>query len=322
MRTAWTVWKAPLRERLEGVDRSEERMTAISSHVHPADPRFDAGSEQVPVRPMQFQRHVRDLPKYFAADGDIVMSHVLAVLSSTFPEGEKFFVRSVAAVRDRMTDPRLRADVEGFIGQEEMHGREHQVLNDRLAEHGYPTRGIDSYVRGLYWVRERIQTKKVNLAFTAALEHYTATLAELLLTDEDARNAVGKASARDILTWHALEESEHKAVAYDVYKAYGGGEVMRIFVMFLTDLLFILETSIMGVISIAMDRDARRHPVKLLRSLARLPRSPFVSMKALRILAEYHRPGFHPNDRDTKELIADWRRALFGREGELNDVVA
>src|SRR3954454_7758157 len=280
-----------------------------------------AGTAEVPVRPMEFSKWVADLPKYFAADGDIVMSHVLTVLSSTFPEGEKFFVRSVAAVRDELTDPELLADVEGFIGQEEMHGREHQVLNDRLAQHGYPTRGIDAYVRGLYWVRERIQSKKVNLAFTAALEHYTATLAELLLTDEEARKAVGEPGARDILTWHALEESEHKAVAFDVYKAVGGGEVMRIFIMFLTDLLFLFETGVMGVISIAMDRDARRHPIKLLRSLARLPKSPFMSLRALRILAQYHRPGFHPNDRDTTALIADWREALFGREGELTDVL-
>jgi predicted metal-dependent hydrolase len=281
-----------------------------------------SGSEQVPIRPMEFNQWVAGLPKYFAADGDMVMSHVLATLSSTFPEGEKFFVRSVAAARDEITDPVLRADVEGFIGQEEMHGREHLVLNDRLAEHGYPTRGIDSYVRGLYWVRERIQSKKVNLAFTAALEHYTATLAELVLDDEQARAAVGTSTARDILTWHALEESEHKAVAFDVYKAVGGGEAMRIFIMFLTDLLFLFETGVMGVISILKDRDAWRHPVKLARSFARLPRSPFVSMKALRILAEYHRPGFHPNDRDTTQLIADWREALFGRDGQLNDVLA
>src|SRR4051795_10551501 len=85
------------------------------------------GSATVPIRPMEFDRWVADLPKYFAADGDMVMSHVLTVLSSTFPEGEKFFVRSVAAVRDEITDPDLRRDVEGFIGQEEMHGREHQV---------------------------------------------------------------------------------------------------------------------------------------------------------------------------------------------------
>jgi uncharacterized protein len=283
---------------------------------------IDTTSATVPVRPMEFDRWVADLPKYFAEDGDIVLSHVLTVLSSTFPEGEKFFVRSVAAVRDEITDPQLRIDVEGFIGQEEMHGREHQVLNDHLAKYGYPTRGINSYVRGLYWVRERIQSRKVNLAFTAALEHYTATLAELLLTDDAARKAVGKPGARDILTWHALEESEHKAVAFDVYKAMGGSEFMRIFIMYLTDLLFILETSIMGVVSVLMDRDAWRHPVKLARSLRRLPQAPFISMRAAHILAEYHRPGFHPNDRDTRQLIAEWRQALFGRDGELTEVLA
>src|SRR5439155_24085331 len=193
-------------------------------------------------------------------------------------------------------------DVDGFIGQEQMHGREHKVLNERLAEHGYPTRGMDSYVRGLYRVREPLQSRKVNLAFTAALEHYTATLAELLLTDEKARTAVGRPGARDILTWHALEESEHKAVAFDVYKAVGGSELMRIVVMYLTDLLFILETSIMAVISIAKDPNAWRHPVMLVRGLARLPGSPFMSLRAVRILAQYHRRGFHPNDRDTRQL--------------------
>ena len=297
-------------------------MNGTGAPAPAGDGKPPVGTAQVPVRAMQFERHVADLPKYFAADGDIVMSHVLAVLSSTFPEGEKFFVRSVAAVREEIADPRLRADIEGFIGQEEMHGREHQVLNDRLAGYGYPTRGIDAYVRGLYWVRERIQTRKVNLAFTAALEHYTATLAELLLTDEKARQAVGQPGARDILTWHALEESEHKAVAFDVYKAVGGGELTRILVMLLTDLLFVLETSVMGLVSIAMDREARRHPRRLARSLARLPKSPFVSMRALRILAQYHRPGFHPNDRDTTRLIADWKQALFGRDGQLTGLLA
>jgi predicted metal-dependent hydrolase len=297
-------------------------MSQVAHQLVTNDDQGRAGSATVPVRHLEFDRWVADLPKYFAADGDVAMSHVLAVLSSTFPEGEKFFVRSVAAVRDKFTDPKLLADIDGFIGQEEMHGREHQVLNDRLAELGYPCRGIDSYVRGLYWVRERIQTKKVNLAFTAALEHYTATLAELLLTSEDARKAVGKRGARDMLTWHALEESEHKAVAFDVYKAMGGGEFTRIVVMFLTDLLFIFETSIMGVISMAMDREVRRHPVKLVRSLARLPQSPFVSLRAVRMLAQYHRPGFHPNDRDTRLLIAEWRQSLFGHGGELTSLLA
>src|SRR6476619_4885243 len=123
----------------------------------------------VPMRPVDFADHFDDLPKHFAVDGDIVMSHVLAVLSSVFPDGEDYFVRSVGAVRDRIEDGPLRDDVEGFIGQESMHGREHRVLNERLAELGYPTRAIGAYVRWLFRNREWIDNPRLHLAFTAAV---------------------------------------------------------------------------------------------------------------------------------------------------------
>src|SRR5437870_4459684 len=68
-------------------------------------------TRSVPTRPMEFDACFDDLPKHFAAGGDIVMSHVLTVLSSLFPDGEEYFVRSVEAVRDRIDEPRLRGDV-------------------------------------------------------------------------------------------------------------------------------------------------------------------------------------------------------------------
>jgi predicted metal-dependent hydrolase len=101
-----------------------------------------APTPEVPTRRLEIDQRLGDLPHHFAAGGDIVMSHVLAVLSSVFPDGEDYFVRSVERVRDRIEDPQLRTDVEGFIGQESMHGREHRALNEHLAEFGYPTRAI------------------------------------------------------------------------------------------------------------------------------------------------------------------------------------
>ena len=271
---------------------------------------------------MEFDSWLDDLPPHFAADGDIVMSHILAVLSSVFPDGEDYFVRSVEAVRDQIEDPKLGADVDGFVGQESMHGREHRMLNERLAELGYPTRQIGTYVRKLTAFRERIQGTKANVAFTAALEHYTATLAETLLSDPAARAEIGHQGVRSLLMWHALEEAEHKAVAFDVYQHIGGSERMRIVTMWLTHLTFVLETSIWTVISLGMDPAARRHPAQIGRSLWRLRRSPFTSRRAARQLFQYHPRGFHPNDRDTTELIARWREKLFGAHGELKDLLA
>ena len=280
------------------------------------------GSESVPTRPMEFDQWVADLPKHFAADGDIVMSHVLSVLSALFPDGEDFFVRSVQALAGEITDPTLAKNVEGFIGQESMHGREHQMLNEKLAEVGYPTREIGRYVRAVTAFRERIQSKKTNLAYTAALEHYTATLAETLLSHDEARNEIGHPGFRYLLMWHALEESEHKAVAFDVFRSVGGGELMRQVTMWLTHLTFVLETGMWTIISLTRDSYARRHPVQLAKSVWRLRRSPFTTSEAVRHLFQYHQRGFHPNDRDTRALIATWRKKLFGSEGELLEVLA
>ena len=280
-------------------------------------------SRTVPTRPLEFDDRLHDLPKHFAADGDIFGSHVLMVLSSVFPDGEDFFVRSVERVQDRLTDPRLRQDVEGFIGQESMHGREHRVLNERLAELGYPTRAIGTYVRKTLAWRERIQSEKFNLAVTAALEHYTATLAETILTYAEAREEVGDESVRYLLTWHALEESEHKAVAFDVFRAVGGTERTRMAAMWVVHANFLLETGAWTLISLAMDPDARRHPLRVLRDLVRLLlHSPFTSRRTVRQLFQYHQRNFHPNDRDTTALIAEWREKLFGTDGELKPLLA
>ena len=280
-----------------------------------------APARSVPTRPVEFDARLADLPRHFAADGDILGSHVLTVLSSVFPDGEDFFVRSVEAVRDRIEDPNLRDDVEGFIGQESMHGREHRVLNERLAEVGYPTRAIATSLRGTLRLRERVQSERFNLAVTAALEHYTATLAETLLTYPEARGEIGHEGVRHLLMWHALEESEHKAVAFDVYRAVGGSERMRKAAMWVVHVNFVLETGVWTLISLAMDPDARRHPLRVLRGLGRLWRSPFTSRRTIDQLFQYHRQGFHPNDRDTTALIAEWRAELFGPEGRLSGLL-
>src|SRR3546814_10664261 len=93
-----------------------------------------------------------------------------------------------------------------------MHGREHRAFNDRLAELGYPTKLVERLTKWSLELRERIATPASNLAATAALEHFTATLAELVLTNEEVRNAFGHPEVRNLFVWHALEESEHKAV--------------------------------------------------------------------------------------------------------------
>ena len=276
----------------------------------------------VPTRRISFEEALRDLPKHFAEDGDIVGSHLIASLSSVFPDGEDFFVRSVRHYRDQISDPALKRQVSGFIGQEAVHGREHREFNSRLDELGYPTKKIERFTKKGLAFRERIAPPASNLAATAALEHFTATLAEIILSDEQARKMIGHAEVENLFLWHALEESEHKAVAFDVYKAIGGTERMRVLTMKMIRWSFVIGMGLQVLVSILMDRQARRHPVEVWRSFRKLKASSFLSRSTWEILKEYEAPGFHPDDRDTDELVTRWRAELFGDAGTLNDKLA
>jgi hypothetical protein len=275
----------------------------------------------VPARRISFEAAFGDVPRHFAVDGDLVTSHVFAALTAVFPEGEEFFVRSVRHYRDRITDPDLRRQVNGFIGQESVHGREHRAFNDRLAQLGYPTRQVERIVGRTLRTRERLLSAQANLAATAALEHFTATLAEAALGDEDMRRLAGHPAVQELFVWHALEEAEHKAVAFDVYRAVGGSERTRIWTMKVIRVGFLLATSLQVVASLLGD-PATYERGRLRASWGRFRRSPFVRRELWEQLRAYDRPGFHPDDRDTDELVGRWRDELFGPAGTLNAKLA
>src|SRR3954465_496033 len=127
---------------------------------------------KVPTRRISFEESLRTLPKHFAADGDLILSHLAASLSAVFPDGEDFFVRSVRHFRDQITDPQLKRQVAGFIGQEAIHGREHRDFNDRLAELGYPTKSFERLTKKGLELREKLLSPKSNLAATPALQPF------------------------------------------------------------------------------------------------------------------------------------------------------
>ncbi|BBX14245.1 MULTISPECIES: metal-dependent hydrolase [Mycobacteriaceae] len=269
----------------------------------------------VQPRRIRFNYPVAALQRHFV-QGDLVMSHMIAHLSAVFPEGEDFFIRSVRHYAGQITDPVLKDQVKGFIGQEVTHGREHRALNERLQQMGYPTRRIDRLVHRRLKAAERRFSPLTCLSITAALEHFTAVFAETLLADEQAQELLGTTEVRSMLLWHAVEESEHRSVAFDVYRAVGGDETRRIRTMRVIRFSFPIAVTMNTIISLFSDR-AAYHPVRLVRSFAALRHSPFLTRAVFRRLGDYLRPGFHPDDHDNTVLLQRWEAELFGERGSL-----
>ena len=146
--------------------------------------------------------------------GDPVATAFYNALSATFPKGEAFFVESVRNFRDDAPS-KLAEEIRAFTTQEVMHSREHVAFNKRALEAGYDLAPLEERLEmRLAVVKERPPV--VNLAATMCLEHFTAILAHQLLKNPKHLKGADRESG-DLWRWHAIEEIEHKGVAYDTW---------------------------------------------------------------------------------------------------------
>lgn len=274
-----------------------------------------SASAKIPPRHMDFGFGASDLPRYYAADNPMV-SAVMTALSSAIPDGERFFVDSVRHFRGQITDPELNAQISGFIGQEAFHAKEHDAFNAALVAQGLPVDEHERVFRVVIRLMQRCP-KKFQLAATAALEHYTAIIGEQLLRDPDMQEKLAPL-ARSFWTWHAMEETEHKAVAFDVYEAVSGSYALRVGAMLAISAVYWPLVTFMALKLVAEDGQLFKF-----RQLAwglnyALGPKGFFSRLAPKYL-DYLKPGFHPNHHETDALLAEWREKLFGQTGELNE---
>lgn len=245
------------------------------------------------------------LPRHWFG-GNVAATHVANGVNLLFPAGERFFVRSVRHYLDRVDDPLLRAQVKGFFGQEGRHAKEHEDLFRALERQGYDVaRFLALYERIAYGLIERVAPPSLRLATTAACEHFTALLAEnaLRLRILDAAHP----TLRALLLWHAAEEIEHRAVAFDVLARVAPGYGLRVAGLAMATAclggFWVLGTMHL----LAQERDV---------GLARVA-SDFRAMRAMRRargdtgvfargLRDYLRRDFHPSQADLDALASEY----------------
>lgn len=238
-------------------------------------------------------------------DDNVFLTAFFNAMSIAFPVGEKFFIDAVRHYGDRITDPALKADIQGFCGQEGFHRREHQRYNETLcAARGYDLDQLEgTLTRRLNWAQKNLSPMK-NLAITVAIEHFTAVLAEILLRDGSILDRADP-SMRALWRWHAAEELEHKTVAFDVFRAVGGSDALRIGVMRRVSVFLAFELT-RALVTI-LRKDGQLFNVRLWRAgLSSLFGKQGVFGGAWPEYKSFYREGFHPEQQDTRELLVQW----------------
>jgi len=266
-----------------------------------------------------------DIPRFWLG-GDPFKTRFFDAMSTLFPQGERMFIESVRAYRDRIEDPALLAEIDAFARQEAQHSKVHRRFNERLARQGIDVAGIHQRLE-----RDMFGDRRISLAIsrrfgideslwrlsvTAALEHLTAMMGTCFferrdfLEDSDPR-------LRAMYAWHAIEEIEHKGVAYDVLtKVAGASWARRVIPMALLTLGFSVEVSFILDHMLRVDGFGRAERARMwARGLWWMWGPGGIFPPTMRFYVQYYRRDFHPWQIDEMASYGRWAEA-FDRTGD------
>jgi predicted metal-dependent hydrolase len=239
--------------------------------------------------------------------GRVEATAIYNSLSTSFPDGEAYFVESVRYFRD-LAPPKLADEIKAFTTQEAIHSREHDAFNRRATDAGYDLSKLEARVR------QRLELSKdrwpgINLAATMGLEHFTAIFAHQILSDPSNLEGADPEAA-ELWRWHCVEEIEHKGVAYDTWlyvtrdwSRWKRWNIKRKLMLFVSRNFIVDRTQ--GALELM-----RQDGVTGLRAwrllLTYMWVRPGLFRKAIIPWLKFFMPGFHPWNEDDRHLLAGY----------------
>ena len=172
-----------------------------------------------PIVRTKLDFHLDQAPRFWFGN-DPFRTRMFDALSLTFPEGERYFIESVRLFRDKIDDPDLQKRVADFIRQEAQHGMAHDKMNQVMKDQGMPIEAFTNRLKKIFRFELKYRSPQYNIAMTAAAEHLTALMADTFYSKK-ATLAEADPFVRALFAWHAIEEMEHRDVAYDVMREVG-----------------------------------------------------------------------------------------------------
>lgn len=258
----------------------------------------------------------QDLPRYWNGNCPI-RTHIFNSIAILAPAFERLAISSVLPYKEQALPACLKTQLQGFIGQESAHGSEFIRYNRVLKHQGYPIHQLEKgNLKNFKWLTAKF-SNKMHLSLTLAAEHLTAIISDLILR-EPALLQGAHPTCAGIWRWHAIEEIEHKAVAFDVFETLGGGYVTRIFGM------WCVTWMIGGLLLQNFIRLTLTDKIGSLRFWGKCftlcwGRVGFLRRLVLPYL-RYYLPGFHPWQQDNHKLIQGWKAQFYPNQ-TLDEIV-
>ncbi len=252
-----------------------------------------------------------DIPRHWL-ENDPFKTRFFDALSTLFPVGEKFFITCVRDFKDRITDPKLQQDIKDFNRQEAQHSMLHTQYNNRLKVQGIDVDAIlEGQEKRLFGIIRKHLSREFTLGITAASEHITAIMADCFVERPDIF-AHADERIRALYVWHAMEEMEHKGVAYDVLTDVAKASYRtRIGSMMLVTLLFPFHVFRIMSHMLQVDGYSRWQRLQIwAKGLWWLYKPGGMFMPMMGKYFSYLKPSFHPWQEPVVASYEPWLRLM------------
>jgi len=259
--------------------------------------------EGIAMQPREYSFEDLDaIPKYWNLDNP-VLTHFENAFSIMIPPGERFFIDSVRAYEDRVTDDEGRALIKAFVRQEGLHGEAHDRFNASYERYGIDIARQEAYAAKVFRRARRWLPAKIQLGITVFSEHLTAVGAHTLLDAPEVEDEIDP-QMLSFWRWHAAEELEHKSVAFDLFHRVGGGYATRMLSVLAAALFLAVP---MVRITRALLREDPHQATAADRKQA-LAVQRRMGRRQLPLFLAYFKPGFHPWQIDDSGMLREWYR--------------
>lgn len=243
-------------------------------------------------------------------------THFLNSLHVVFPEGEKLFIRSVRYFQKEIKDEQLKKDIRDFVGQEGIHHREHERFWEQLEEMNLEPMGFVNFFRktgfdglesALFKFLPERTAQKLSLSITVGAEHYTALFGNQALGNQHFNRELMPEEMYQMMLWHAAEELEHKAVAFDVLQEVDDSYALRMTGMALVS--FLLYFYSFAGMAYFISKDKKRSWKGAFGKIIDFGKNYLTKPKGAegwKLWLDYFKPGFHPDDHDNYHMAEEF----------------
>ncbi len=277
-------------------------MTTNESHTHPMD--------NIEVRPLRFNYENVMMQDPVWSHSNPLFSIYINALGIHVPYFERFLVMAFRDIKKEITDEKLQKDVKAIIGQEAHHGRNFIEFNKFLAKRYPEVTNLDLRAKGYF--ENKLSDKsdrRAHIGYIAGYETFTYLGGMIILDGYEKWMKDADPVIRSLWLWHQVEEVEHGAVAFDVYKHFYGKDEWYRKAMIVKSLAHIAYETWLAYVPMCKKEGYFSSPSKAVKAIGfYLSFSCKLAIKALPVFSKNYSPRLHQTDSFEQNKIAvGWR---------------